>query len=447
MKKNDVVVLDITATSTDGYGIGRHDGIAVFVPNSAEGDRVEAKILKVKKSYAYGKVERLITPSPDRIAPDCNTFSRCGGCVYRHISYKKECEIKAKKVEDCIRRIGGIELKAQPILAAENIQGYRNKAQLPISENGKTGFFAPHSHRIIETDACLLSPKIFNEIAAIFSQWITEYGISVYNEAEHKGLLRHLYMRIGAANEETMVVLVINSDTLPHSNELLEKLKALLGNRLCSFQININKRDTNVILGDTCRVLYGKEYITDTLCGVKVRISPLSFYQVNHDMTEQLYKKAAEYAVPDGKNIIDLYCGAGTIGLSMAKAAKSIIGAEIVPEAVTDARLNAKENGIDNAEFICADAADAAKQLSNRGISADVVILDPPRKGCSEELLNTVATEFSPERIVYISCDPATLARDCKILNDLGYKLKEYTPVDLFPRTHHIETIALLLKQ
>ncbi len=445
MNKNDIVSLDITATSSDGYGIGRHEGLAIFVPNAAEGDRIDARILKVKKSYAYGKIENIISPSIDRVAPDCEVFNRCGGCVYRHISYQKECEIKQKKVEDAIRRIGGIDLSPKPIIAAENIIGYRNKAQLPISESGKTGFFAPHSHRIIETDNCLLSPAVFNDIAAVFSQWIIEHGISVYNEASGNGLLRHLYMRIAFATNQIMVVPVINGDTLPHADKLIERLKDLLGDTLCSLQINKNKRDTNVILGDECVCIYGSDHITDILCGVRVRISPLSFYQVNRDMTEKLYKKAAELIEPDGKNIIDLYCGAGTIGLSVARKAKSIIGVEIVPEAVKDARINAKENGIDNAEFICADAANAAAELSRRGIKADAVFLDPPRKGCSEELLNIVATEFAPERIVYISCDPATLGRDCKILGSLGYALKEYTPTDLFPKTQHIECAALLV--
>ena len=446
MNKNDIIKLEITATSTDGVGIGRHDGLAVFVPNSCEGDEIEAKILKVKKNLAYAKIENIITPSEHRIISDCPVFSRCGGCVYRHITYKKEQEIKWQKVYDSIKRIGGIDIPPKPIMSADNIYGYRNKAQLPISESGKTGFFATHSHRIIETDSCLLTPEIFGGISVEVEKWITEFAISVYNEAEHKGLLRHLYLRIAKATGQIMVVLVINGDTIPHCEELINQLKALLGESLKSVQININKKDTNVILGDKCRTLYGEDFITDILCGVKIRISALSFYQVNRDMTEKLYKKAAEYLEPDGKNIIDLYCGAGTIGLSMANRAKSVIGVEIIPEAVKDAKINAKENGINNAEFICGDAATAAVSLAKRKISSDAVILDPPRKGCSEELLKTVANDFSPERIVYISCDSATLGRDCKILATLGYTLIEYTPVDLFPRTQHCEAIALLIR-
>ncbi len=447
MNKNDIINLKITSTSADGVGIGRYEGLAVFVPNTSEGDEISARILKVKKNLAYGKTENIITPSEHRITPDCPVFSRCGGCVYRHITYAKEMQIKQQRVYDNIKRIGGIDLSPQPIIAADDIYFYRNKAQLPISINGKTGFFATHSHRIIETDSCLLTPEIFGEISVLIEKWITEFGISVYNEAEHKGLLRHLYMRIAGATDEIMVILVINGDSLPHSEKLVEDLKALLGERLKSVQININKRDTNVILGEKCLTIYGQDYITDILCGLRIRISALSFYQVNRDMTERLYKKAAEYLEPDGKNIIDLYCGAGTIGLSMAGRAKSVIGVEIVPEAVQDALINAKENGIENVEFICKDAATAAESLAKRKISTDAVILDPPRKGCSEELLRTVALDFSPERVVYISCDSATLSRDIKILTELGYNLIEYTPVDLFPRTQHCETVALLSRQ
>ncbi len=446
MNKNDIVRLNITATASEGFGIGRHEGLAVFVPNTCEGDEIDAKILKVKKNFAYGKIEEMITPSPDRQTPDCPVFLRCGGCVYRHITYKKEQQIKWKKVYDSIKRIGGIDLEPMPIMAAESICGYRNKAQLPISSGGKTGFFATHSHRIIETNSCLLTPEIFGEISREVENWIAEYNITPYNEAEHKGLLRHLYLRIAKATGEIMAVLVINGDTLPHAENLIDRLKILLGESLRSVQLNINKKDTNVILGEKCICLYGDEYITDILCGKKIRISPLSFYQVNRDMTERLYKKAAEYLEPDGKNIIDLYCGAGTIGLSMADTARSIIGVEIIPDAVRDAKINARENGIENAEFICGDAAAAAASLAKRSIRADAVILDPPRKGCSEELLNTVANDFSPERIVYISCDSATLGRDAAILTELGYTLKEYTPVDLFPRTQHCEAVALLIR-
>lgn len=443
MNKNDIINLNITATSSEGVGIGRLEGLAVFVPNTAEGDEITARVLKVKKNLAYAKIEEIINPSSNRVKSDCAVSDKCGGCVYRHITYQMECKIKENMVKNNINRIGGVALEPMPIMAAENINSYRNKAQLPISTNGKTGFFAHHSHRIIETDSCLLTPKVFNDISLLVEEWIAEFDISPYNELNGIGLLRHLYIREAKATGEIMVVLVINGEALPNSEELISRLKSLLGDKLISFGININKKDTNVILGEKCITLYGKNYITDILCGLKIRINPLSFYQVNRDMTEKLYKKAAEYLEPDGKNIIDLYCGAGTIGLSMAKKAKSVIGVEIIPEAVEDAKLNAAENGIENAEFICGDATFAAKELGKKGVIADAVILDPPRKGCTEELLKTVANEFAPEKIVYISCDSATLARDTKVLTTLGYNLMEYTPVDLFPRTHHVETVAL----
>lgn len=445
MQKNEKIELSISGTTSDGYGVGRHENMAVFVPNAAEGDIINAHILKVKKNYAFAKIDEIITPSGDRQAPECAVSNKCGGCVYQHITYQKECEIKAKMVEQNMRRIGGVDLSAKPIIAAKSIEGYRNKAQYPVSENGNVGFYAFHSHRIIENKNCLLQPPIFARICEEITDFVKQNGISIYNEQTKKGLLRHIYLRIAEATNEIMAVLVINGDSLTNHQQLVKKLTEF--QEIKSIQLNINKKDTNVILGERCICLYGKEYITDVLCGVKVNISPLSFYQVNRTMAETLYEKATEYAEPSGKNILDLYCGAGTIGLSMASKAKSIIGVEIIPEAVADAKLNAKQNGIQNAEFICGDAAAAAKELVRRKIKTNVVILDPPRKGCDSELLNTVAKDFAPERIVYVSCDSATLARDTAILINLGYILVEYTPVDLFPRTAHIETVAKFLKK
>ncbi len=447
MNKNDEIVISIDGYSSTGSGVGHYDGMAVFVPQTAVGDTVRIKILKVKKNYAYGKVEEIIIPSEDRKTPDCKVFRSCGGCVYRHITYKSECEIKQNKVYDAIKRIGGIDLSPNDIICAENICGYRNKAQYPVSQSGNAGFYAPHSHRIIESDDCRLQPEIFSRILKVITDWIKINNISVYNEQTHQGLVRHIYLRQASATNEIMVVIVINGDTLDHSDILIEKLKILLGDSLKSVQININKRDTNVILGEKCIVLYGDSYITDILCSVKIRISPLSFYQVNRAMAEKLYEKAAEYAMPKGKTVLDLYCGAGTIGLSMAKDAKEIIGVEIIPDAVEDARVNAQINEIHNTTFICGDAAHAAAELSRKKLTPDVVIVDPPRKGCDEALLHTIANNFCPERIVYISCDCATLARDAAILENEGYKLIEYTPVDMFPATSHVETVALFVKK
>ena len=446
MQKNDRIMLEITGTSSDGSGVGRYDSMAVFVPLATEGDIIEAHIVKVKKSYAYGKLINIITPSKDRIQSDCSVFSRCGGCVYRHIDYKKECEIKYRKVYDNMKRIGGIDIPPKDIISADNTLHYRNKAQFPVDTNGNTGFFAVHSHRIIKTDNCLLQPVFFSDICSSVTKWINEYNIPVYDEISGKGLLRHIYLRYAEATNETMVVAVINGDRLPKSDEFISAVKSSCDS-VKSIQININKKNTNVILGTSCKTIYGQDFITDILCGVKVRLSALSFYQVNRTMAEKLYTKAAEYVKPTDKIILDLYCGAGTIGLSMANRAKEIIGVEIVPEAVCDAKTNAQNNNITNARFICADAAAAAEELAKEHIRPDAVIMDPPRKGCEDSLLKTVANKFSPETIVYVSCDSATLARDCKILTGLGYALKEYTPVDMFPRTSHVETVVQLVRK
>lgn len=443
INKNDEIILEITDYTAEGSGIGKYEGLAVFVPLTAVGDMARVKILKVKKTYAYGKLLELIKPAKTRKENDCPVFSQCGGCAYRHISYEAELAAKENKVYEVVKRIGGVDLKPQPILYNSDYF-YRNKAQYPVNSEGKVGFFAFHSHRIIPCDNCLLQPENFSRIIKAAEEWIEKYGISIYDEEKNKGLLRHIYIRQGEATKEIMFVAVINGESLPFENELIEILKTAVGDDLKSVQVNINTKKTNVILGEKCRVIYGEEHIYDILCGVKVRLSPLSFYQVNRTMAERLYQKAMEYAECENKILLDLYCGAGTIGLSMAKKAKEIIGVEIIPQAIEDAKFNAKENGIENARFLCADAAKAAETLASEGLSPQVVILDPPRKGCSEDLIKTVAQKFAPKRVVYVSCDPATLARDIKIFGKLGYNLIEYTPCDLFPKTAHVETVALL---
>ncbi len=443
MKKNQEVILEIIDITAEGSGVGKYEGMAVFVPLTAVGDTVKIKILKVKKNYAYGKLLEIITESDKRIQNNCPHFQKCGGCVFWHIEYGAECELKANKVYEAIKRIGGVDLKPQPIIFDFD-ERYRNKAQYPVAQNGNVGFYAFHSHRIIECRDCLLQPEIFSKITVAVTDWIKANNISIYDEQKHIGLLRHIYIRKAQVTNEIMVALVINGNTLPFSDLLCERLKVVCGDDLKSVQININKEDTNVILGKTCKTLYGEDYINDILCGVKIRLSPLSFYQVNHTMAEKLYEKAKEYANPKGKTIIDLYCGAGTIGLSMARDAKSIIGVEIIPQAIEDAKFNAKENAIENARFICSDALAAAEQLADEGVTSDTVIVDPPRKGCAKEVIEIIANNFKPKSVVYVSCDPATLARDIKIFDELGYKLKEYTPCDLFPRTSHVETVAKL---
>ncbi len=443
MKKNDEIVIDITDYTAEGSGVGKYGGMAVFVPQGAVGDTVRVKILKVKKSYAFGKVLEILTKADCRTENDCSAFSRCGGCVFRHISYDAELRAKENKAYETVKRIGGVDLRPQPIMYGSEYR-YRNKAQYPVNQEGRVGFFATHSHSIVPCGDCLLQPKIFSHLIAETEKWIKSHKISIYNEETHRGLLRHIYIRQGAVTGEIMFTLVLNGKSLPFAEELVFALKNAAGASLKSVQININTAATNVILGQECITLYGSDCITDILCGVKVRLSALSFYQVNHKMAERLYGTAARYCEAEGKTVLDLYCGAGTIGLSLANKAERIIGVEIIPEAIADAKFNAAANGIKNAEFYCSDATEFAEKHS---IKPDVVIVDPPRKGLTEELIATVTEKFIPERVVYVSCDVATLARDIKLFESKGYKLTEYTPADLFPRTSHCETVALLSRQ
>ena len=448
IKKNDIINLEIDNCGLDGSGIGRHDGLAVFVPSAAKGDVIKAHILKVKKNCAFAKIGEILTPSPDRIECPCPVNMKCGGCSFGQISYEAEAQIKENHVKECFKRIGGLNPEFEPVMKADKIYGYRNKAQFPVRIDGEAiaiRFYANHSHRVINCPGCLLQPAEFEGILGVFTQYIKKYNVSSYDEESHTGLLRHIYIRKGTASGEIMVCPVINGDSLPGEDELVNMLTASCEG-IKSVVINSNKDKTNVILGRNCRTLYGADYITDTLCGLKFRLSPLSFYQVNRDQAEKLYHKAAEYAGLTGaETLLDLYCGTGTIGLTMADKVKKLIGVEIVPQAIEDAKINAAENGIDNARFICADAAEAAKMLADEGVRPDIIILDPPRKGCSPELINTAAG-MNPQRIVYVSCDPATLARDCRLFDDLGYKAIKATPADLFPRTGHCETVCLLAR-
>ncbi len=446
MNKNMQVTLTVTGVTDDGFGVGRVDNIAVFVPLAAVGDVIKAQIVKVKKNYCYGKLIEIITPSSHRIESDCPLFNKCGGCAYRHIDYDFEKQLKSEKARNAFLHIGGIDMLPQPIITGDTCR-YRNKAQLPFDNDGNVGFYAFHSHRVIKVDSCLLQPEEFDKIAQYTAGFVKEKRLTTYTAENTKGLVRHLYLRKSALDGTIMAVLVINGNKLPCGDEFVSGVTSLDGINVSTVVLNINTKNTNVILGNENITLFGEGFLTDILCGVKVRLSPLSFYQVNHQMAEKLYKKAAAYANPAEKTVIDLYCGAGTIGLSMARMAKRIIGVEIVEDAVKDAVYNSKINGIDNAEFICGDAARSAEILAKRGIKADVVIVDPPRKGCDSQLLQTIADDFAPERIVYVSCNVATLARDCAQLEKTGYKLIEYTPVDLFPRTSHTETVALLIKE
>ncbi len=448
MKKNDIVEIEITALSSECSGIGKKDGMVIFVPFSAIGDKLEVKILKVNKTYCYGKIERIITPSPDRVTPDCPVYTRCGGCSLRHISYEAQLRAKEQFVKDAFTRIGGLSPEFLPIIRNTNINGYRNKLQIPIGTdkdgNLIAGFYAFHSHRIVHCEKCLLQPDIFSKITADFLKISTGLNLTAYDETTHKGILRHLYLRKGYYSGEICLCIVV-AKNVPKikilSDRLLEKYPEIV-----SSVINVNSRDTNVILGDEEIVLTSKNYICDIMCKNAVNIAPKAFYQVNTPCAEQLYSSACDFAEPKGKTVLDLYCGAGTIGLSMARTAKKIIGVEIVPEAIENAKQNALANGITNCEFICADAAEAARILHSRSLRPDVIMVDPPRKGCGRDACEQIAA-FSAPRIVMVSCNAATAARDCACFAELGYSTDKCVAVDMFSGTNHVETVVQLVRK
>ncbi len=444
-RKNDIIDLDIIDVTSNGAGFGRYEGMAVIVQGAAPGDKIKALILKISKNYAFAKPVEWLENSSDRIDIDCPAFPRCGGCSYRHVNYDAEKAYKYNRVMNCIKRIGGVNITPLDLVSVSNRFRYRNKAVYPFSKDGKIGFYAAGSHRLIECRDCLLQPKIFADIANAVRVWARENGVSFYDEETRQGNLRRLYLRRGELTEQVMVVPVVATCVPDHTELLIKELKSIIGDEF-ALVFNVNSAPRNTILGDKFVTLYGDGYIDDILCGLRFRLSPKSFYQVNRAAAEKLYAIAAEFADVSGKTLLDLYCGAGTIGLSMAKYAKEVIGVEIVPEAVKDAEINAKLNCITNARFICADAATAAKQLANEGVKPDVIIVDPPRKGCDEELIKTVALDFSPPKLVYVSCDPATLARDLKMLTSFGYSVDTVVPVDMFPATAHVETVVELNK-
>ncbi len=443
LQKNQDIQLNIEGYTAEGNGVGHYNGQAVFVSGGAKGDIIIAHIIKAKKTYAIGIIKKIIKKSKDRIDVDCPHFRSCGGCVYRHISYEAEKELKRQKVVDAFQRLAHIDVPVKDSITCET-ERYRNKAQYPVGFGAGViaGFYAQKSHRIIDSADCVLQPKEFAEIVDTIKDWMTEFGVTAYNG--ETGLVRHIYIRKGFATGQIMVCLVINGSILPYADELCDDLMRFEGVK--SIVINENTEKTNVILGNKCTTIWGDDYIEDVLCGVKIRLSPLSFYQVNHDCAELLYGKALDYVDAQGdETILDLYCGAGTIGLSMAKSVKKVIGVEIIPEAIEDAKENARRNNIDNCEFYCGDAKDAVKMLRDMSITPDAVILDPPRKGCDREVLECVA-EMNPERIVYVSCDVSTQARDCAILRELGYETVEITPCDMFARTSHTESVALICR-
>ena len=447
--KNDIVTIEITDITLEGMGVGKtEEGYVLFVPGSAPGDIIKAKILKVLASYGYAKIEEIISPSRDRIEVDCPVFAKCGGCVFRHISYEKELEIKKNLVDAQFERIGGLDIRCDGITPSPEVCGYRNKAQFPVGCDEKGlyfGFFAQHSHRIIKCENCALHPAFYTDILAAIKKWGDRYKISAYSEETKQGLLRHVYIRDGRASGEIIVCLVATGNT-PKTKELTSALLAANPN-IVGIVLCINKKEGNEILSDNFRVLHGKGYMTDTLCGVEFDISPRSFYQVNHDGAEKLYGIAAEYAALTGsETIIDLYCGTGTIGLSMANKASRLLGIDIVEKSIECARENAAANNVENAFFVATDAGKSenirkAAEKHGFSLSASTVIMDPPRKGSTPELLGFLAAE-KVKKIVYISCNPDTLARDAATLLSLGYTMSEVTPVNMFPRTGHVESVV-----
>lgn len=448
LRKNDDVKTEITDITPEGMGVGRTPGgMVLFVKDAAPGDVIVAHVMKVNRSAAYAKIESTIVPSPYRTTPDCDVFQSCGGCVFRHITYEKELEIKKRTVDENFARIGGLDVRCEYIAPSPEERGYRNKAQYPAAtdRDGKVrfGFYSRHSHRVAFCEDCPLQPAFFADIVRGTEKFCDEYGISAYDENTGKGLLRHLYIRYGKSSGEIAVCLVA-AGKVPHADKLCEALVKINGN-IKSIVLNVNEKDTNVILSDRFVTLWGKDTINDVLCGLEFEISPRSFYQVNHDGAETLYSLAAGFAEPDGKTVLDLYCGTGTIGLSTAKRAKKLIGVEIIPEAIENARANAARNGVTNAEFICGDAGEAAKKLAEDGLRPDVVIVDPPRAGCSDDTLSAIA-EMSPETVVMVSCNSASAARDCARMKELGYSTEKLVAVDMFARTGHVECVVKLTR-
>ncbi len=460
MQKNDVVILRIEDLNNLGAGVGHltnadgSKGLTVFVTGAVTGDEVEAKIIKVNKNYLVARMEKLIVASPVRTQGDVCPANGCGGCIYRHVKYEHELERKRGHVVSAFRKAGLADVAIGEVQTTGELCGYRNKAQYPV-RNGKngmeSGFFASSTHRIVPIKECALQPHVFAEITACICQFCDAHGIRAYEEESGKGLLRHIYLRQGRANGEIMVCLVVNGQKLPAEDQLARELTARFDD-IKSILLNVNTKNTNVVLGEHYRLLWGREWIEDTLCGLTFRMKAGAFYQVNHDACELLYGIARERAKLTGdETLLDLYCGIGTIGLSMARDAKEVIGIEIVKDAVDCATENAARNGIENAHFYCGDASDARKLLSNaeqsRGrIENATVILDPPRKGSTPELI-TYLSERGFDRVVYVSCNPDTLARDCVLFRELGYEIGEVTPVDMFPRTGHVESVVCLTRR
>lgn len=449
LSKNDKIELTIDALTSEGSGVGRYNGLAVFVRGTVPQDKIIAHIIKRSKNYAIGIIDKILRPSPERIESDCPYSKKCGGCSFRHMTYDEELKYKKSRVQDALNRIGHLDIEVDEIIGADDLTHYRNKAQYPVDiSDGEmfAGFYAYKSHRIIPCADCKLQPAEFEKGLEAFAKWIESENITSYNEQTGKGLLRHIYFRKGFATGEVMACAVINANSIPNSELLVSLLREKVDG-LTSVAVNINKEKTNVILGKETNIIWGEKYIRDNLLGKNFLISPNSFYQVNHNQCEKLYARAKDFAGLTGtETMLDLYCGVGTIGLTMAENVKQLVGIEIIPQAIENAKENAKINHITNAQFICADAPKGAEILKKQGVNPDIIILDPPRKGCEKSLFDTIE-QLSPKKIVYVSCDSATLARDLAILKEKGYEAKKVSAVDMFPRTPHVEAVALIVKK
>ena len=447
-RKNDIVTLEIVDCGTDGEGIGKADGFTVFVKDAVIGDTIMAKIMKAKKNYGYGRLMEILKPSPYRVEPVCLSARQCGGCQLQAVSYEEQKVFKEKKLRGHLERIGGFtEFPMEPLIGMDDPYHYRNKAQFPVGRNKEgrivTGFYAGRTHAIIENRDCALGIPQNKDVLDRVIAHMEKYNIAPYDEATGKGLVRHIFVRYGFFTGELMVCLIINGQDLPHQRELVEKLCEIPG--MTSISLNMNKKRSNVILGDKVKTIWGEDYITDKIGDISYEISPLSFFQVNPKQTWKLYSKALEYADLHGEETVwDLYCGIGTISLFLAQKAKFVRGVEIVPAAIEDAKRNAQINHIENVEFFVGKAEEVLpREYEKNGVYADVIVVDPPRKGCDEMLLKTIL-KMQPKRVVYVSCDSATLARDLRFLCDNGYELKKVCGVDQFPQTVHVETCVLL---
>ena len=446
--KNQIYEAVISDYTAEGQGVAKIEGCAVFIPNAICGERVRVRIEKAQKTWAAGKIVELLERSGHRINRECPVAKLCGGCDFHHMDYEEETRLKAERVRNCLNRIGGESLEMLPILAAPTCQGYRNKAQYPVSSHKNrafAGFFRAGTHQVVENERCLILSEEMDRVKDLVIDHMNRFRIPAYDETSHTGLVRHIYVRRGAVSKQVLVCLAVNGRKLPHEAELIENLKSVPG--FTTLVLSVNTKKGNVVLGDEFITLYGPGTIEDTLCGLTFRLSPRSFYQVNHHQAQRLYRAAIEQAgITKADTVLDLYCGVGTITLAMAGAAGKVIGVEVVPQAVEDARENAKRNGIENAEFFCGDAGQAALELEKQGIKADVVVVDPPRKGLNADTIEALS-RFAPRRIVYVSCDPATLARDVALLKECGYVLKNAMAADLFPRCAHVESIVCLVRE